>query len=308
MEVVQISRNFNPFDTPLSKDIMAARQTLAQQLSLLNSPPPKTRDPETAYTNLDSHDLPSRQGEEGREHYLDVGPSKLRGVNGSLGVGGDQTLLGERYGGKKVGRMKLFDDDEDEDDDDEDEDEGEGEGGESGGDGASGDGDEDDAGSEEDGDKDGSEGEGEDDEENEEDDDEETEEEDEDGDEDEEDEDEGEDGGANDAQTLPERIPNGKPSSSSKSLDPLAAIRESRQKDVEKGKAIKQQKVRLPSLYRQILLLLNLIATLRIPNNPPHNISKSLDSHFKITLPTPIRSIRRTTNPPGNDSKQSGRA
>lgn len=33
---------------------------------------PPAIDPESAYASLDSHDL-SRTGDEGREHYLDVG-------------------------------------------------------------------------------------------------------------------------------------------------------------------------------------------------------------------------------------------
>jgi protein AATF/BFR2 len=183
-----------------------SRPTLAQQLKQLEAEEKtQTVDPESAYSNLDGLDIPERKGNEGREHYLDVGPSRLRGQFGDMG---------DRYGGQVRGRQKIFDDDDDEDeeeDDEADEEEGDGESMEG----------EDDE--EEDGDGDEDEAEGDDDEEDEDDDDdEEVEEED-----------------------LPPPPP--KSTSSSSRLDPVAALRDSRMKDSEKGQAIKRQKVTLLS-------------------------------------------------------------
>jgi protein AATF/BFR2 len=115
--------------------------------------------------------------------------------------------MGDRYGGEVRGRQKIFDDDEDEEDDDE------GEGG-----------------SQEDGEEDEEEDE-------DEDDDDEGEDEEEEGDDDEEE----EEGQEDDEEELPPPPPK---STSSSRLDPVAALRDSRMKDIEKGQAIKRQKVR----------------------------------------------------------------
>lgn len=175
--------------------------SLAQQLKQLHSNNQSVPDPENAYSNLDSHDI-QRKGDEGREHYVDVGPSRLRMELGGTGGG---TLTGPKYEGVKTGRMKIFDDDEDEES-----------GGEEGSESA---GDEDDD---------------EDEEEDEGDFDEEEDEEDDEDDEDEEDEDEEEE---EEEQTL-SRINGPK-----QALDPVASLRNSRLKDIEKGQAIRKQKV-----------------------------------------------------------------
>jgi protein AATF/BFR2 len=176
-----------------------SRPTLAQQLKQLESEDTNQPvDVESAYSNLDSLVIPERKGNEGREHYLDVGPSRLRGQFGDMG---------DRYGGEVRGRQKIFDDDEDEEDDDE------GEGG-----------------SQEDGEEDEEEDE-------DEDDDDEGEDEEEEGDDDEEE----EEGQEDDEEELPPPPPK---STSSSRLDPVAALRDSRMKDIEKGQAIKRQKVR----------------------------------------------------------------
>lgn len=171
--------------------------SLAQQLKQLHSNNVSVPDPESAYSNLDSHDI-QRKGDEGREHYVDVGPSRLRMELGGTGGG---TLTGPKYEGVKTGRMKIFDDD-DEDD-------------------------------EENGGEEGSE--------RYEDEDEEDEDEDEDEDDEEDDEDEDEEGesGDEDEEEQPQPRANG----SKQALDPVASLRNSRLKDVEKGQAIRKQKV-----------------------------------------------------------------
>lgn len=171
--------------------------SLAQQLKQLHSNNGSVPDPENAYSNLDSHDI-QRKGDEGREHYVDVGPSRLRMELGGTGGG---TLTGPKYEGVKTGRMKIFDDDDEE---------------ESGGE----------EGSEGEGDEDGDEDE----EEDEEDFDEEEDEEDDEDDEDEEDEEEEE--------QIHSRVNGPK-----QVLDPVASLRNSRLKDIEKGQAIRKQKV-----------------------------------------------------------------
>lgn len=181
-----------------------SRPTLAQQLKQLESEDsPASVDPENAYSNLDSLAIAKRQGNEGREHYVDVGPSRLRGQFGDMG---------ERYGGQVRGRQKIFDDDEEEDDE------------------VDGQADEDDE-----------EGDEEEDDEEEEDEEEDEEEGDEDegdnGEEEEDDEDEDE----QEEEVI--QAPTRSTSSKSAKLDPIASLRDSRQKDVEKGKAIKRQKV-----------------------------------------------------------------
>lgn len=179
-----------------------SRPTLAQQLKQLESDDTTSIDPDSAYSNLDALNIPERVGNEGREHYLDVGPSRLRGQFGDMG---------ERYGGQVTGRQKIFDDDEDEEEED-DEEAGDGE-------------------------------EGFDEEEGDEDEEEEDEEE---GDDDEEEEEDEEEEDDEDAEDLPAPAP--RATSSNTRLDPIAALRDSRMKDVEKGKAIKRQKVSLSLL------------------------------------------------------------
>ncbi|WVQ66663.1 uncharacterized protein L199_004850 [Kwoniella botswanensis] len=215
--------------------------SLADQLKKLSSAPqPKTLDPESAYTSLDSLSLPKKDDpNEGKEHYLDVGPSRLRmQLDDQEGSGG--TLRGVKYQGEKVGRRKIFDDDDDDEedggmnfgevedseaDDDEDEDEGEDDDGE---------------------------------EEEDEDDDDEEEDEDEDEDEDEEDEDQEE--------VQP------KPKSSNKTLDPMASLRDSRAKDIEKGIAIRRQKALFESL-------LTLRITLQKALSSSTSLPKSIDAY-----------------------------
>ena len=95
------------------------RLSLAQQLRRLKSETPDL-DPDTAYSSLDALPIPSRENGEGREHYLDVGPSRLRQAGGQP----EQTLLSDKYAGKTTGRFKIFDDDEDDEDDEGDDDDG----------------------------------------------------------------------------------------------------------------------------------------------------------------------------------------
>lgn len=199
-----------------------SRLTLKDQLRQLDEQdaPPPTLDPESAYTSLDSNDISARAGDEGREHYLDVGPSKLRAQRSDV----SQTLLGDKYEGKRVGRMKIFDDDEDEDEaapfgaveDDEDEESVMGS---------------DDVGEDDDGEED---EEGDEDDEDEDDDDDEEEEE-------EEDEDDEEDEQGGQASAAEVSAPTAK--TPSRALDPVGALREARMKDLEKGRGIKRQKV-----------------------------------------------------------------
>lgn len=195
-------------NTRLPNDM--SRPTLAQQLKQLEGEERTPVDPESAYSNLDSLELAKRTSNEGREHYLDVGPSRLRGQFGDMG---------ERYGGQVRGRQKIFDDDDDEEDDDDDE---------GGGNGLE----------DEDEDED---DEDDDDEEGEEDEEDKDEDEEEDGDDD--DDEEEEDDGEYEEEDLPDETAPRPTSSSTSKLDPIAALRDSRQKDVEKGKSIKRQKV-----------------------------------------------------------------
>ena len=198
-------------------DSNMSRLTLAQQLKQLeDEDKPRSIDPESAYTSLDGLEIKNREGDEGREHYLDVGPSKLRT---QTAVGG--TLYGGKYAGETRGRVKIFDDDEEEEE------------GDAGG-------------FDEGNSEDESEGEEDDDEEEDEDFDDEGEE-DEDA-EEAEDDDEGEecqeenDGVDEDGGKEEETRPT--PSSSKpKALDPMGSLRESRQKDIIKGQGIRRQKV-----------------------------------------------------------------
>ena len=171
--------------------------TLADQLRLLR-PDPITIDPESAYASLEA-----RASSGDRGHNVDVGPSRLRGVEEGRG----------KYGGERVRRVKIFDDDESEEE--------ERLGGEE----------------EEDDDEEGENHEMERDEEVEDED--EDGEDDEDNDEDEDAQDEGSDG-QDDHEEPPGSITT---STTRASLDPLAAIRESRVRDAAKGRAIRHQKV-----------------------------------------------------------------
>ncbi|WRT70053.1 uncharacterized protein IL334_007047 [Kwoniella shivajii] len=195
-------------------------QTLADQLKKLSSTP-KNVDPESAYTSLDSLSIPKRDGDEGKEHYLDVGPSRLRmQLNDEEGVGG--TLRGSKYQGVTTGRQKIFVDDDDDDDDDDD--------GEEGGGMAFGD----------------VEGSDEDDE-DEDDAEEESEDEDDDMDEDDEEEDDEEEEEEEEDEEEENQKPQSK-SKSNKSYDPMASLRDSRLKDIEKGVGIRRQKALFESL------------------------------------------------------------
>lgn len=178
--------------------------SLAQQLKQLHSNNVSVPDPENAYSNLDSHDI-QRKGDEGREHYVDVGPSRLRMELGGTGGG---TLTGPKYEGVKTGRMKIFDDDE------------EGESGSEEGSVGAGDEDDDEVEEEDEGDFD--------------------EEEDEEDDEDDEDEEEGE---GEEEEEEEEMQTHSRINGPKQALDPVASLRNSRLKDIEKGQAIRKQKV-----------------------------------------------------------------
>lgn len=197
---------------------MSRRATLSAQLAQLTSSAPSF-DPDSA-DNLDGRvggdDVDNAEEEaQKRKHYVDVGPSRLRGQMGMMG--GQEG----RYGGEVRGRVKIFDDD-----DDQSEEGGEGEDGEG------------ESGSEDDDEEDGEDEDGEEDEEMDEEeisDDEEEEGDEDDGDEEgDEDDEEGEE---EDQSMMPVAT------SSSKSLDPISALRDSRQKDIVKGQAIRRQQV-----------------------------------------------------------------
>ena len=186
-----------------------SRLTLAQQLKQLEEEErPRTFDPEAAYTSLDSLEVGQREGDEGREHYLDVGPSRLRKQRDDNAA----TLLGDKYAGKSTGRMKIFDVD---DEDDEDEDAGMN------------------------GEETGSEGDEA--EESDEEPDDEDEEDGEEGSDEEQDEDEDDDDDEEDAAPQARVAPIS--STKHRALDPLGSLREARQKDIEKGQGIRKQKV-----------------------------------------------------------------
>lgn len=202
---------------------MSRPALLAAQLAQLSNPSASLADPDARDAELlGAHERGKRANRSGngvadeedvdREHYLDVGPSRMR--KGEV----EQTLLSDKYGGAVRGRQRIFEDDDEESEGDE-------------------------------GSQEGSEDEGEvDDEEEDEDDGEEDED---DGDEEEgseeDDEDESEDGEEDDdeAEEEDEEAENGMPSApaSRKTLDPLAALRDARSKDVLKGQAIKRQRV-----------------------------------------------------------------
>jgi protein AATF/BFR2 len=205
----------------VSSPHIMSRLTLAQQLKQLEEDAPRSLDPESAYTSLDSLNI-SKDGNQGKEHYLDVGPSKLRSRQESAG----QTLLSNKYAGQTRGRVKIFDDD---NDDEEEEDNGD----------EADDDDNEDLGSDSD---DMQEEDDEDEDENEEN----TEEE-----EAVSESDEGERdlNGSERSARFPamESKTSGTPSAdpAPRLLDPLGSLRESRLKDIEKGRAIRKQKVRI---------------------------------------------------------------
>ncbi|OCF34222.1 protein BFR2 [Kwoniella heveanensis BCC8398] len=195
--------------------------SLADQLKALSAPSRiQALDPESAYTSLDS--LPTKGDDndpnEGKEHYLDVGPSRLRmQLNGDPSAGG--TLRGEKYAGVTRGRVRIFDDDEDEEEDED----------ENPPFGAVDDDDED----------------------NDEDEDEEDEDEDEDEYEDGEDEGEEDEDEEEEVEEEEEEQAPRKNASSGKTLDPIASLRDSRMKDIEKGRGIRRQK----ALFEALLTL-----------------------------------------------------
>ncbi|OXG77657.1 protein BFR2 [Cryptococcus neoformans var. grubii Br795] len=214
--------------------------SLAQQLKQLHSNNVSVPDPESAYSNLDSHDI-QRKGDEGREHYVDVGPSRLRMELGGTGGG---TLTGPKYEGVKTGRMKIFDDD------DEDEEEN---GGEEGS-------------------------------ERYEDEDEEDDDEDEDEDDEEDDEDEDEEGESEDEDE--EEQPQPRANGSKQALDPVASLRNSRLKDVEKGQAIRKQKALFESLitlritFQKALTASNTVPA-TLPEDPENELASKKASILK---------------------------
>lgn len=189
--------------------------SLKEQLAALEDSPPPAFDPED--DALDSLAIPADRAE-GREHYAQVAATGRQKEARAQQVLGQ---LGEKYGGRTVDRRKIFEDDDDEED-------------EAGPSGSSDEEDEEDEdGGSEDSEEEEEDGLDEDREENEEEDD------DEDADEDEADEDDDEGNGEDSVPRPAARA------SSSKSLDPVAALRSARQKDVEKGRAIRRQKVGL---------------------------------------------------------------
>ena len=211
----------------------SSRLTLAQQLKQLESDSPAAAlDPEFAYASLDS--LASSEGKDvGREHYLDVGTSKLRRDSHPAA----HTLLNQKYAGIRKGRMKIFDDDDDEEDSDELE-KNENQDEEAEGSDPS------------DGDGDGGTQEGESDRGSERTDDEEEEEEEEEDIAENEDNGEDDDGRQDEDEDEEESQPpqregvvgRGPVDAARQGLDPIASLRQSRMKDIEKGQGIKRQK------------------------------------------------------------------
>lgn len=250
-----------------------ARLSLAQQLKQLESDDPSALDPDTAYSSLDGLSVPLRENGEGREHYLDVGPSRLRQENGHI-------LSSEKYAGKRTGRMKIFDDDEDEEDEeddggDEEDEQGDAMAGSGSRSGSGIHGNDNDAGEIGIGDGD------------EDEDVEEDEEDQENGEEDDEDEDES--GDAEEEQTVEPVRTSKRMTTSNQPLDPVASLRESRMKDIEKGRGIKRQRAsatlsRLPSLTEIHQDLFDALVTLRI------TFQKALVASAKFPVPVPTDS------------------
>ncbi|KAK4684694.1 protein AATF/BFR2, partial [Tremellales sp. Uapishka_1] len=217
----------------------AGRLTLAQQLKQLEGDRPKDIDPDSAYSSLDALKIKEKKGDEGREHYLEVGPSRMKG-NGEV----SQTLLSDKYGGQSSSRMKIFDDESEE------EGEGEGEEDEDEDEGQDGDEDEDMVDEEEEEDEDEDEDEGEE------------------GEEEEEEEEEHED------MERPRQS-----TTKAKALDPLASIRDSRQKDIEKGQAIRRQKNLFESLITlRITFQKAITSSSTLPNPLPADSTDQLDT------------------------------
>lgn len=196
----------------------APRLTFAQQLEQLGGSPPRTYHPDAADADLDGLALPSDR-QAAREHYVEVGPSRLRAQLPPLGG----ALLSGKYEGKATTRRKIFDDDDEESEEEEEAGRavrrnGAVDGGKSGVE------DEERFSGEEVDDDD--------------DDGEEDEDEEEDLDDDEDDDEEGDEDEDEEEDAEPQPVA----SSSRRSLDPLAALKDSRAKDIEKGRAIQQQK------------------------------------------------------------------
>ena len=250
------------------------RPSLAQQLK---PDQPTGTDPDTAYSSLDGLKIPARDGNEGREHYLDVGPSKMR----MKSLPTEQTLLSEKYAGNRTGRMKIFDDDEDEDE----EEEAGVDGGAVASEGSSGSGyvgGADGVGDEEDGDPE--------------------QDDEEDGEEDEDDEDEELDGSKEDkpderegnsplpASTEP------KLNGAGRVMDPIASLRESRMKDVEKGRGIRRQRVSLTRPLARRPLTMPSLRTCSSPSSPSASPSRKpsprLTSCPYLSPPTPLARSR----------------
>ena len=240
--------------------------TLKQQLALLEDDSNINLDPEDAYSSLDAIKLFKGQPADD-DAYLDVGPSKLRSELGNR----DQVLLSDKYAGKTVRRKKIFDDDDEESVEDD---------GLNGLNGAGSEDDEDDdmndhsETSDDYGDESNHHTEnfrarrsGLDLLENDEDDYNEPDERDGDEDEDEEEEEEGDEEEVEEVQNDNEdeekddeqddgHLPQAGPSKlrSNQAMDPVGALREARAKDVERGRAIRRQKVRrLSSSFFSIL-------------------------------------------------------
>lgn len=180
--------------------------SLKEQLAALEGSRSPSLDPEDEA--LDSLAIPAARTE-GREHYAETIATARQKEARSQAVLGQ---LGQKYGGKRVDRRKIFDDDDDEEDEETEE------GSEAGPSGSQDDEDEDDEQGEQS----------------------------EDGDEDEDA--EGEEDDEEDEAEQSAEQPAPPPSTASKALDPVAALRDTRQKDIEKGRAVKRQKVRLSPL------------------------------------------------------------
>ncbi|EIW72172.1 hypothetical protein TREMEDRAFT_66745 [Tremella mesenterica DSM 1558] len=255
-------------------------QTLSQQLKLLHSETLGQEDQVDVDETADLDGLVN-DGESRREHYVDVGPSKLRAEV-------SQTLLGARYAGKKASRVRIFDDDDDEEE--------------------KGDDDVEDGEEEEEGSGDEQEDEEEDDE-NAEDDDDEGFDEDEDNEEDSEGEDDGDEENEEDEEEDVEE--EGK---ARKQLDPIASLRESRLKDIEKGRGIRRQK----ALFDQLITLrITLQKAFSSAYKLPSSLSTSTDEEVKfkrdealeglINLSEDLFTIREKLSLPGAEVPNLGK-
>lgn len=246
---------------------MSRRALLSAQLAQLGAPSadPDARDVEQlGAVNQDD----TEEVERDREHYLDVGPSRLR--KGEV----EQTLLSDKYGGQVRRRQKIFEDDEDESGD-----EGEGSGSEDG------DSEEEEADEEDEDDDDDDDG-GDEDDEDDEDDDEA----------DEEEEDDEDDGASAEVGDGAPSNPVPSTTTASRTLDPLASLREARSKDVLKGQAIKRQRVSLPPCL-PISSLQPLHRQAKLTSRGYSKPSPPSASHSKkpSPLPHPSLSLLKTT-------------